>query len=172
MPDNVITEKEKKEQIKLLQKYLRTIALNDTRIPIVGIDGIFEEKTGKAVSAFQEIFLLPITGEVDEPTFNKIFDEYIKIVGKPRTCTYIDLISRPDATLEIGQNGITIYFVQVMLLRLADKFSNFKQVPVSGTVDQSTANALDEVRRVSGIDKNASDKDTLTELITIFCALS
>lgn len=162
----------RKQHIMQLQKYLREIAKNDNRIPLLAIDGLYLDRTADAVTAFQEIYALPQSGEVDEQTWNKIYEEYIEIVGLDRTCICVDVFANPDATLKQGDNGYLIYFVQVMLLRISDKYNNFPSIEVNGTVDENTEKALKEIRRVSGLDENAGDDDTLRELASIYCSIS
>ena len=174
MAENIqeIDVNERKERIKLLQKYLREIAKKDARIPLLAIDGLYLDRTAEAVAAFQEIYALPITSEVDEQTFNKIYEEYVNIVGLSRACDCFDIFAFPDATLSLGDNGYTIYFVQVMLLRLGDKYKNFPQIKVSGTVDETTQQALSQLRIISDLDEDADDKSILRELIAIYCNIS
>lgn len=174
MAENIqeIDLNERKEKIKLLQKYLREIAKNDNRIPLLAIDGLYLDRTADAVTAFQEIYALPINGEVDEQTWNKIYDEYVKIVGLDRACSCFDIFENPDATLQNGDSGYIIYFVQVMLLRLSDKYTNFPHVEVNGTVDQNTADALKELRRISELPDDSEDKLVLRELVAIYCNIS
>ena len=78
---------ERKEKIKQLQKYLREIAKVDNRIPLLSIDGFFFDETENAVKIFQEIYGLSSTGEVDEQTWNKIYQEYFSLVGAKNPCS-------------------------------------------------------------------------------------
>lgn len=162
-----------KEHIKLIQKYLREIAKNDTRIPLIAIDGFFLDKTADAVTAFQKIYALPVNGEVDEQTWNKIYEKYIELVGLPRSCICINVFENPDAVLKLGESGYVIFFLQVMLLRIGDKYTNFPEISVSGTVDKATQDALREIRKVSDLhETDASDKDTLDAVAAIYCSIS
>ena len=167
-----IDRNERKEKIKLLQKYLREIAKQDTRIPLLAIDGIFLDRTANAVSAFQEIYALPVNGEVDEQTWNRIYQEYIDIVGLERACACLDIFGFPDAALTLGESGYIVYFVQVMLLRISDKYSNFPKITVSGTVDQNTIDGLNEIIKISELSQNASDTAVLRETAAIYCNIS
>lgn len=174
MAENIqeIDQNERKERIKLLQKYLREIAKNDTRIPLLAIDGLYLGRTADAVTAFQEIYALPVSGEVDEQTWNRIYEEYVEIVGLSRACSCLDIFANPDATLTLGESGYIIYFAQVMLLRLSDKYTNFPEIKVSGTVDENTMNALAQIRLLSDLPETADDNTTLRELTAIYCNIS
>lgn len=168
-----IDQADRKERIKLLQKYLRTIALEDTRIPIVAIDGFFYQNTADAVMAFQEIYALPINGEVDEQTWNSIYQKYIELVGLEQSCLCLNVFDNPDAELKMGNEGYVVYFLQVMLLRISDKYKNFPEIKISGVIDEDTDKALREIRKTSDLhETDASDEDTLQAIATVYCSIT
>ncbi len=62
-----------------LQKQLNRIAQVYTNIPTVAEDGIYGNDTARAVSAFQRIFDLPISGVTDFPTWYAISRIYVAV---------------------------------------------------------------------------------------------
>ena len=48
-------------------------------MPVLAIDGIFGPKTTQAVNAVQGRLGLPVTGVVDQATWQGIYDEYLGI---------------------------------------------------------------------------------------------
>ena len=174
MAENIqeIDQNERKEKIKLLQKYLREIAKQDARIPLLAIDGIYLDRTADAVRAFQEIYALPVNGEVDEQTWNRIYQEYIDIVGLERTCTCLDIFGFPDAVIKLGESGYVVYFLQVMLLRISDKYLNFPEIHVTGTIDQNTMDAIAQIMAVSDLPKDATDTAVFREISAIYCNIA
>lgn len=64
------------QAIRELQYFLRALAFHYKSIPLIGIDGIFEDETTSAVVAFQALFGLTPNGIVDFITWTRIFDEY------------------------------------------------------------------------------------------------
>ncbi len=60
--------------VRVIQSQLNRISQNFPLIPKLVVDGIFGSKTERSVRAFQEIFGLPVTGEVNFPTWYKISD--------------------------------------------------------------------------------------------------
>ena len=64
------------QPIRSLQTMLRVIAENDPQIPSVVPDGIYGRDTMRSVSAFQRSFGLPITGTVDQRTWDTIVVQY------------------------------------------------------------------------------------------------
>ena len=57
------------QPIRSLQTMLRVIAEDDRRLPTVVPDGIYGPSTMTAVTAFQRLYGLPITGITDQPTW-------------------------------------------------------------------------------------------------------
>jgi hypothetical protein len=69
------------QKVKQLQEELNLIGEYYNTIPALVEDGIYGEMTAQAVSAFQKIFDLPVTGVVDFPTWYSISDRYVRLSG-------------------------------------------------------------------------------------------
>ena len=64
------------EKVRLLQYMLAVLAEYIDEIPSVTVDGIFGPATAAAVRAAQGWLGLPITGAVDDETWDEIYDQY------------------------------------------------------------------------------------------------
>lgn len=62
--------------VRQVQTYLRTIALNDKRVPLITVDGIYGPNTTAAVKAFQGIMGIPQLGEVGPLTWSALIEQY------------------------------------------------------------------------------------------------
>lgn len=67
------------DKVRQMQEHLDVIAEVYTAIPRIAADGIYGSRTQEAVSEFQSIFGLPVTGEVDFATWYKISEIYVGI---------------------------------------------------------------------------------------------
>jgi len=67
------------DAVLTIQQQLNVISKNYPLIPKVIEDGIYGESTAAAVKTFQGIFDLPITGEVNFPTWYRISDIFVAI---------------------------------------------------------------------------------------------
>lgn len=78
-PNEILTIGSAGAAVRTIQEQL--VAIRDTysNIPPLSIDGIYGEDTMAAVSAFQRIFDLPVTGEVNYPTWYKISQLYVAL---------------------------------------------------------------------------------------------
>ncbi|MDD4510295.1 MAG: peptidoglycan-binding protein [Oscillospiraceae bacterium] len=67
------------EAVRTIQQQLNAISNNYPLIPKVIEDGAYGENTAEAVRTFQKIFKLPITGEVNFPTWYRISDLFVAV---------------------------------------------------------------------------------------------
>lgn len=67
------------EEVKMIQRQLNAISKNYPAIQKVAVDGVYGAGTQVAVKKFQEAFHLPITGEVNFPTWYEISNVYVAV---------------------------------------------------------------------------------------------
>lgn len=87
------------EKIRHLQYMLSVLAAFIPQIPEVTIDGIFGPKTRDAVLAAQRWFGLPETGQVDDRTWDEIYDQFSGI----ETISFRNSENFPYSNAEISQ---------------------------------------------------------------------
>ena len=77
-PGFFITTGSSGDLVRQVQTYLRKIAQNDSRIPLVTVDGVYGPKTTAAVKAFQKAMDIPQLGEVGPLTWTALVEQYNK----------------------------------------------------------------------------------------------
>ena len=107
-----------------IQRDLRRIKKNYPAIPSITTTlGIYDEETEAAVKKFQEIFNLPITGNVDKSTWYKI--KYVYTSVKKLSDLYSEGLTLEEATflyndeLKYGDSGIEVEYVHYYLDAIA-----------------------------------------------------
>jgi len=65
--------------VKTVQQQLNVISNNYPLIPKLSEDGAYGKNTEEAVKVFQQVFNLPVTGEVNFPTWYAISDIYVAV---------------------------------------------------------------------------------------------
>lgn len=78
LSDNVLKQGSKGRYVFRLQEYLRRISEINPNISNISLDGIFGCETKNAVIEFQKEFGIDPTGIVDEITWDKLYEEYIR----------------------------------------------------------------------------------------------
>ena len=70
-----LTDGERSELVFIAQLMLNAIGLSYD-IPPLPVSGIYDEATATAVTRFQEASRLPVTGEIDFITWDRLAEEY------------------------------------------------------------------------------------------------
>lgn len=128
--------------VRSLQTMLRVISNADSKIPALIPDGIYGQETLNAVAAFQRIHSLPVTGVVDQITWEAIADEYDQVLIQREKPQPIQILLEPGQILRLGEYNANLYLIQAMLAFLAAIESSIPRPEVSGTLDSGTASAL------------------------------
>ena len=85
--------------VSALQYFISIIGQFSSSVPVLAIDGIFGPKTAAAVNTVQGRFGLPVTGIVDQTTWQHIYDEYLGIAR-----TALAGANLPTGTQQIRQS--------------------------------------------------------------------
>lgn len=78
-PGYILTIGSSGQKVQQAQEQLNRIARNYPAIPVVVADGIYGQMTGEAVKVFQKVFYLPVTGEIDYPTWYEISNIFVGV---------------------------------------------------------------------------------------------
>ena len=137
---------DKAAAIREIQKYLFTLHYFTDRIPFVTIDGIYDAATGRAVRAYQALRDLPVTGTVDNVTFDRLYADYQRAALALSENAFI-----PPSTplpVGIGSTGVGIRNLQALLNALLERYLTTVRTDVSGTFSYATEKAVNEIRRI------------------------
>ena len=156
-----------KSAVANLQRYLRTLYYFDDALSPTPVDGIYDRATEEAVRRFQKTEDLPITGRVDQLTWERLFDRYEKEKAFRRAPARIAYFPRvpPDYRVRVGEEQFLVRVIQHALQEIAIDFNFPAAVPQSGKYDEDTANAVRVLQRVSGLPEDGEvDRATWEEL--------
>jgi len=129
-----------------LQKYLSGIAYHNEKIPKIIPDGIYGRETQIAVKAFQLEYGLPVTGEVNRITWEKIVEIYKSFISIPEK---IMIFPSNSYVTRQGDKGYEIMFMQIMLNAVLENSHNYEKIPVTGFYGSSTVKAVKEFQKLS-----------------------
>jgi hypothetical protein len=91
---------------------LRVIAEDDRRYAVVIPDGIYGPETMRAVSTFQRLNRLPVTGVADQVAWEQIVSVYEDAVIRVGRAEPIEIIMEPGQVFYPGDNSPYIYLLQ------------------------------------------------------------
>lgn len=142
------------EQVEVLQYMLATLAQFDNRIPSIVRDGIFGVNTEIAVENFQGIYGLPVTGVVDEQTWDYLYrvlkNSYDIVLFDSRELN-IPTQSYPGTVLQIGSTGESVSTIQQYINTIATVNSNITPVSVTGVYGRATRSAVMQIQGENGL---------------------
>ena len=149
------------QPIRSLQTMLRVIAEDDPRLPTVVPDGIYGPTTMNAVTAFQRMYELPITGVVDQITWEKIAEIYEDAIIRIGPAEPIEIILEPGEVFRIGDSNAYIYLLQSILVQLTKDNPTIIPPDHNGVLDNTTSEALAAFQLLAGLPPTGElDKNT------------
>ncbi len=145
------TEADRTAHMREILNYLYHIAIRDQRIPIVTPSSEYTAETALAVRAYQQAYDLPITGEIDDATWNSITLTYRLLTDEAIPLT---VFPHGGFMMQQGDTGELVYLVQVLLNTMARRYHNLPVIPVSGNYDKYTSDAVMRLQRLAALPEN------------------
>ena len=139
-----------KKAVTNIQRYLRAIYTErGERVFSVPIDGIYDSSTKNAVSEFQRIYSLPVTGTVDKITFDLLFAEYLRI-SKANSSEHPDFFPAVPVgyITEFGEKSSFISLLQFVLDELRLSYDTIPFFDRTGEFDMNTSLAIKEFQKI------------------------
>ena len=160
--------------VETLQEELNRIGDNYPAIPkIKSANGIFGTDTEEAVRVFQEVFGLPVTGQVDKATWYRIKRYYAGVKALAELVS--EGVSLQEAklpfetVLRIGSVGNPVRLIQYYLNVIAYFGGIFDLFPLNGIYDEVTADAVRAFQQYFGLDPSGEvDRDTWNRLSDVY----
>ena len=142
-----------RQPVRSLQTMLRVLAEDDSSLPTVIPDGIYGPSTTQAVSTFQRKYGLPVTGVVNQPTWDKIVNVYEPALVRIDKAQPIEIILKPGQVFRRGDSSPYIYLLQAMLTQLSNDHPTIDQPGNSGVIDDATAESLKGFQKLAGLEQ-------------------
>lgn len=139
------------QPIRSLQTMLRVIAENDPAHESLVPDGIYGPETVSAVSTFQRIHGIPVTGVTDNRTWDTVVEIYEDALIEQADAHPLALVLNPGQVIRKGERHPHLYLVQAMLTVLAEVYESIGKPSASGILDAATADALSSFQSISGL---------------------
>lgn len=132
------------QAIRNLQGYLRQLSFENSNLPELPIDGVFDTETQRAVEIFQQENGIPVTGVVDRVTWDAIYAAYLFSVEKNAKPNAVDIFFRHPipASVHIGNVGFAVSAIQYMLNEILTFYGDLFEVTTDGYYGEQTADAV------------------------------
>ena len=140
--------------VKGLHYYLNVISFFDNELPLLEVNGVYNDNTKSMVMNFQRKYNLPVTGEVDANTWTKIKEIYSKTLNNIPS-EYVQYRDEfyPGRVMSIGMSGDDVRKLQNYLYLVCEKYKNIPGVRVTGIYDDLTEKSVYVLQKKFNIDE-------------------
>lgn len=154
-----------------MQLNLDRIRLNYPGIPpIEPITGYFNQSTEDAVKVFQEVFKLPVTGEIDQGTWymlRYIYAAVTKLAELSAQGDFINLlVDITDETSLEGDKRPRVEFIQYALNVLSAYYPTIRGVAITGVFDNQTRDQIIEFQKTMNLEPTGLVDSTTLQLLS------
>lgn len=156
-----------------IQTRLRELHFSNYPVDALIPDGIYDERTRRAVVQFQRFVKLPMTGKVDKATWEALDAVYLAAVfenSRPKP-----LYAFPETTgyvVSMGEISDIVMIIQILLDSLGAYYDGMPVV-VSGEYDESTRLAVELFQKSGGIKQTGNvDKETWNALVDMYAKVN
>lgn len=167
----------KMQAVSNLQRYLRQLSFEEdmSDMPRPPIDGIFDSDTENAVASFQRARGLVETGIADKETWDRIFEEYMRVTENERLAQGLFIFpdSPIDYTISKGDALTLVRILQLLLLELRAIYDIFEDVTENGIFDDKTETAIKDFQSANLLPITGEvDKNTWNRIVREYANLA
>lgn len=129
--------------VRSLQYMLRRLSSKYPFLPQLAVDGVFGERTLEAVMLFQRAFSPPVTGVVDQRTWNAIRDAWINLERESAPPRTLRIFPGEGYQVQPGMSGSSMILPQTMFQLLRRRLEGIAEGTADGLHgDASVQNTL------------------------------
>lgn len=157
-------------RVQAVQYFLNVLSAFYNTIPSVDINGMLDIQTRNAIMEFQKTFGLPVTGIVDEATWNAMFNSAVGILQTlPPSAIALPALLWPGVVYSLGSEGPEVFLIQEYLIYIASVLRGITPVTPDGIFGPATETAVREFQQFFGIDvTGVVDKYTWDRIVLIY----
>ena len=122
----------------------------DEITPIENLDGVFGPELTRAVESFQRAFGMPVTGVVDEKTWNAMVIVYLSYASDAGEADTPEG-QYPGYVMTLGSAGISVRRLQRYMNSIAARYCFADFVPDTGIFDEQTLYAVQQFQEGFGL---------------------
>ena len=161
------------DNVRNIQYLLAYLAEFYDEIPPLTLDGIYGQATENAVRAFQSLFELDVTGEVDLATWDALYRTYLGFI-ETIPFKYIDgrIYPYPGIPLRLGSESEVVRLLQEYLNYIAQYYPQIPIVSVTGYFGSRTQEAVIAFQRLQGLTPSGTvAANTWNEITSLYSDL-
>lgn len=155
--------------VQSLQHMLNHLARTLNGLPRLAETGVFDEATLEAVMIFQRDFGLPVTGIVDQLTWDAITDAYYLNLFQFGEPPLLHVFPSGTAAIQEAESAAEIRIAQAVMTELLTFISNFEAPLLDGVNTGATTRNLKRIQSLSNMpDSGILDRATWAILAALY----
>lgn len=157
--------------IQSLQHMLNHLARTIPSLLRLAETGIFDEPTLEAVMIFQRDYGLPVTGIVDQKTWDTITAAYYLNLFQTGSPPPLHVLPTGTDLVQESEHNMVMFIVQAMMTALSTLISNFEKVEPNGVNSGSTTRNLKLLQALASLETTGTlDRSTWAILSHLYRA--
>lgn len=157
-------------RIQVVQYFLNVLSAYYSSIPTVDINGVLDTHTRSSIMEFQREFNIPITGIVDEQTWNTMSSSVIGILETlPPNAIALPALLWPGITYQLGSQSPGVYLIQQYLTYIASVLEGIPPTDPDGFFGPITEQSVRQFQEYFGINvTGVVDRYTWDRIVLIY----
>lgn len=162
------------EDVRIIQEQLNRIAINFPMLPLIAVNGVFDENTQETVREFQRLFILPISGTVDRATWYRISQIYTSVkrlgelTSEGQRASYNQQLY-PGSPLRLYSRGSEVQEIQFYLQRISRFNQSVEGPKLDGIFGADTQRAVISFQNAYGLEPTGIiDKSDWETLVSVY----
>lgn len=160
------------QPVRSLQYMLNRLAIQYPQLPRLAVDGIFGERTLEAVMLFQRDFHPPVTGVVNNETWDAIRATYLDVELQFGAPPPLNVLPNGSFNAPQGKEGAPLLIVQAMFSSLSGVMDNFQPCEMNSCNSGQTHENLRTIQQLADLPVTGTlDRVTWSFLVQLYQAL-
>ena len=157
-------------RVQLVQYFLNVLSAYYDSIPAVDIDGILGPETRNAIIEFQKTMKLPLTGTIDEETWNTMYNSVLGILrALPPAAIQLPALVFPNVIFSEGTERPGVFIIQEVLAYISTIVPEIPYVQPDGRYGPETTAAVTVFQRIYGLEPTGIvNEETWNKLISVY----
>ena len=157
-------------RVQMVQFFLNVLSVYYDSIPAVDIDGILGPETRNAIIEFQKTMKLPLTGTIDEETWNTMYNSVLGILrALPPAAIQLPALVFPNVIFSEGTERPGVFIIQEVLAYISTIVPEIPYVQPDGRYGPETTAAVTVFQRIYGLEPTGIvNEETWNKLISVY----
>ena len=157
-------------RVQMVQFFLNVLSVYYDSIPAVDIDGILGPETRNAIIEFQKTMKLPLTGTIDEETWNTMYNSVLGILrALPPAAIQLPALIFPNIIYSEGTERPGVFIIQEILAYISTIVPEIPYVQPDGRYGPETTAAVTVFQRIYGLEPTGIvNEETWNKLISVY----